>query len=293
MNTNVVAVLFGLAVAVGYGVADYWGARAAKKVGAVTSLVGINLVMLALYVAAYAFLPGDKPALTAGGLGFAVGGSLLLNTASILFFKGLVVGPVSLVSPISAAYPLFSVLLAVLLGTRLSGLQVGAIVVIVAGVMTAAGLFNASTGKKRALAGPTLAAASAVFYGTGFSCMAQASTRIGWQPATLVEFVVLGVSVLAAAPLVAPHERVFKNLGKSFRNVFVLAGGVVAVLTIATFNLGFTHEHTGGAITIAVSACYPAITVVLALRHFKEKVRPLQLAGAAVSIAGVILLSLG
>jgi len=45
--------------------------------------------------------------------------------------------------------------------------------------------------------------------------------------------------------------------------------------------------------TIAVSACYPAITVALALRHFKESVHWVQLGGAAVSVAGVVLLSIG
>jgi drug/metabolite transporter (DMT)-like permease len=294
MNANLVAVLFGLFVAFGYGVADFLGAKASKKIGPVTSLTAINIVLVLTYTPLYLFLPDSGLALTPAGVGFALLGSLLLNAASILFFKGLAAGPVSIVSPISAAYPLVSALLAVaVFGAHLSGRQLGAIIIIVAGVLTAAGLLTAKAGERRLGRGPLLALISMVFYGASFSCLAQASQRIGWQTTTLIEFITLLLAVAASAPFVAAKEAVFRNLDGALRNPFVITGGLAAVVTIAAFNMGFTHEQTSGAITIAVSACYPVITVALALRHFKEEFRFVPLLGAAASIMGIVLLSVG
>ncbi len=294
MNTNTIAVLFGAAVAVGYGLADFFGAGASKKIGAITSLVAINTIMLALYVPFYILVLHAHPVWQASGVGFAVAGGLLVNTASILYFKAFVAGPVSLVSPISGAYPLVSTLLAVVVfGAHLSTRQLAAIVVVVAGVMTAGGLFSAPRGKRRIGRGPLLALASVAFYGTGFSCLAQASERIGWQTTTLIEFVVLVIAIVASTPLATRSERLFTDLAKSFANWFVIAGGLTAVVTIAIFNLGFAHERTSGAITIAVSSCYSVITAVLALHHFKEELRLVPLLGAAATVAGVVALSLG
>ncbi|HTH71983.1 MAG TPA: EamA family transporter [Candidatus Pristimantibacillus sp.] len=294
MSANLVAVLFGVVTAVGYGLADFWGARASKKIGPITALLAIDVLMLATYLPLYFLLPDAGRPLTSSGVGFAVLGSVLLNTASILFFKGLALGPVSIVSPLSAAYPLVSAVLAVgVFGARLSPLQLAAIVVIVISVMIANGLFSPKTGGRRLGRGPLLATISAVFYGASFSCLAQASQRIGWQTTSLIEFTVLVIVIALSVPLVRGREVVFGNLGKALTNGFVIIGGLTAVATIAIFNMGFTHEQASGAILIAVSACYPIITAGLALKHFKEEVHLAPLIGAAASVAGIVLLSLG
>ena len=85
----------------------------------------------------------------------------------------------------------------------------------------------------------------------------------------------------------------WSSLGKAFHNRYVVIGALMAVATIAVFNMGFTYGKTAGAITIAVSACYPVVTVALALRHFKEEIRLIPLLGAGASVAGIMLLSLG
>jgi transporter family protein len=294
LNDNAIAVLLGSLVAVGFGIADFWAARASKKIGPVTALVAINIFLVIFFVPIYLLTRDAHQTVSSSGIAFAVLGGVMLNAASILFFKGLVAGPVSLVSPISAAYPLVSALLAVaVFGARLSTLQIFAIVIIVLGVMAAAGVLDTKSTDKKLGKGPLLAIGSIIFYGVGFSSLAQAAQRIGWQHTTMTEFLTILVVVCLSVPFVKGKERVFADLRLALKNRFVMLSGLAATLTILTFNAGFTHEKAGGAIIIAVSACYPVVTVAMALRHFKEEVRLLPLLGAAVSVAGVVVLSVG
>jgi drug/metabolite transporter (DMT)-like permease len=293
MSETVTAILLGLASAIGWGVADFWAAKVSRTLGAMTAMLYVDFLGVVLFAAYYFAFLHPHVRLQGSGLEFAMLGGLFITIAAILFYKGLVAGPVSLVSPISAAYPMITTLWALLVfHGRLSLLQLGAIVLIVVGIMAASGLFTAARLTGKLAHGPKLAVASAIFYGSSFACLAQSSARLGWELTTLIEAVTGFIAFLLLLPLVSGKEQVFTQPRAALTNPYLVACTVIGYAAFMTLNAGFTHEQSSGAIVTAVSACYPVLTILLAFKHFKEEFKPIPLLGAGVSMAGVIILSL-
>lgn len=70
-----------------------------------------------------------------------------------------------------------------------------------------------------------------------------------------------------------------------------MSGGALLQTTgVVALNFGFTHSAST-AVETTISACYPILTVILALVFFKEKVNLLTRAGIATTIIGVAILS--
>lgn len=294
MTETTTAVMLGLLTAVGWGVADFWAAKASKTVGAISTLIVTCWIIVITFLPIYPFLPGSSQNISASGAGFTIAAGILVTLAAVVFYRGLVAGPVSVVSPITGAYPLFTTLLAlVVFGVRLSPRQIIAIVIVVLGVMAASGLFSLKKVTRRLGRGPALSMLAAVLYGVGFAALAQGAHRIGWQQAALIEFITFGVVAIPLILLLDRRTAVGHHLGLAFRNPSVIGNGVLATLTIVIFNIGLAREQTGGTIVTAVSACYPALTVALALRHFKEELKLIPLLGAGVTIGGIVLLAIG
>ncbi len=294
MSDTTIAVLLGLATALGWGFADFWAARASKAIGAMSTLIVTCWLIVIAFVPIYPFLPKSTTAISMSGVVLAGLAGAFVTLAAAFFYKGLAAGPVSIVSPITGAYPLATTLLAlVVFGVKLSGLQVVAIVAIVLGVMAASGLFTAKKNERRLGRGPMLGMLASILYGIGFGCLGQAAQRIGWQHSVLIEFITFGIVAVPLLPLLEPGKTMGGQIVRACKNPFVIGNALLATLTIIAFNIGLTYEHTSGTIVTAVSACYPALTVALALRHFKEEVRLIPLLGAGATISGIVLLAIG
>jgi uncharacterized membrane protein len=285
------AALFGLLAAVGWGLSDFWSAHATKTLGPVTTLFYVNLIGAVAYAIVYILFLHPHVAITQAGLIYTLLETVLVTVAAILFYKGLDAGPVSLVSPISGAYPLVSTLLAIIVfRAHVSLLQTGAIGVVVLGVMAASGVFAVKSTDRRIGRGPLLAVIAIFFYGAGFTCTAQAVNQLGWQLPILISwFASLPILFL---PFVRGKERIFAGAHRALSNRFLVGSALLGVTAYVMLNLGFSHDKAAGAITIAVSACYPALTMILAIRHFEEKMTLVPLLGAVATIAGVVLLTL-
>lgn len=299
MSDALMAVSFGLIAAVGWGIGDFWGARASKTIGAVTALAATNFVLLAFYLLIYAFLPASGMALSTSGIILSLASGIILTGAAMLLYKGFVYGPVSLVAPISAAYPLYVALFAIVLfQAHLSLRQVIAVSMVVLGVMAAAGIFKLKKSERHLSRGPVLAMIASLFYGIGITVLVQAVERIGWQQAALFEFIGFG---LASLPLLVFLERGKGDSGQSrgqvlkqaLKNRFVIGNALVATMAILAFNIGLTNGAAMGTIMVATSAAYPVLTMALALRHFEERVGLSSLLGALASVTGIVILALG
>jgi transporter family protein len=291
---TLLAIFFAFVAAISWGFGDFLAAKAAKTVGVITTALYTNVLGAILYATVYLlFLDPSGTPWSSGGAFAAVGGCVI-TLAFYVFCKALVAGPVSAVVPISASYPLFTTVIALLIfGAVLSGLQAFAIAIIVIGVMAISGLFTLSKSERRIRRGPALGLLSALLFGIGFSLAAQAVERIGWQTATLVQTVSASLFFMAAAPLLQGNERVFRNFNQKITNRWVVLQSVAGLAGLVAINIAFRYDPTSGAVVSAISACYPVLTIWLALKHFKEEARLIPLAGAAVSIAGVVILSIG
>ena len=130
-------IALGLAAALSWGFSDYCATLASRRTGAVRTVLGFHLaaiVALAVAVAATGALDGvtGKQVLVLAGVG-ALGWVSYLG-----FYRALAIGPISIVSPIVSGYAVVAVILAVLLlGERLGGGEVAAVLVVFAGVALA------------------------------------------------------------------------------------------------------------------------------------------------------------
>src|ERR1700735_1468391 len=128
-------IALGLGAALSWGLADYFAAVASRQVGALR-------VVLFMHLAAMVPLTGVGLAtdglagVSLGQLGVLFGMGAVGWLSYITFYGALAIGPISVLSPIVSGYAAVTVLLAVVvLGERLSAVEVIAVVMTVAGVM--------------------------------------------------------------------------------------------------------------------------------------------------------------
>lgn len=283
----------GLAAAIAWGVCDYWAARAARSVGPATSVIAVN-TLGALAWATFYLVTGQEWTLSGTEAWYAVGGGFALGVGQIAFFQALKAGPVSLVSPLSSAYPLVTTVLVLLFfHVDLSAPQLVGIAAIMLGIVAASDL-SSGPGIDRSRRGPLLALATAASWGAGYALMAQALETVDWRTASVTQLAVMAATCLSLAPLVKGDEKVFARSNvRSFANPLIVGAGLVQTFGMIVLNVGMEQDAALAAAATAVSACYPVLTILLAVRHFGEDVRLVPLGGAALTIAGVVVITLG
>lgn len=287
---------FGLGAAICWGFADFVGAKASKKLGPLISAFLVSMLSTVLYVIIYLCFMLDYTVWSMSVVLFAGVAGVFISLGTLAFYKSLAIGPVSIVSPLSAAYPLVTTAIALtVFHAHLSAQQIIGIVLIVIGVMLASEIIGARVrGSRRIGSGPVFALLCVLGWGIGYTFMAQATKRSSWQFATMVEFVALLLPYFFAMPFIKKQEDFsWQTIKQTSTNKLVLTAGFILFLGGLAFNIGLSREASSGAIVSALSACYPAITIVLALRHFNETVKPVPMIGASMCIIGVIITTLG
>ena len=196
------------------------------------------------------------------------------------FYRGLAVGAMAVVAPISATAAAIPVVVGVATGDRPSAVQATGLVFALVGVVLAS-----REGEVRAATGTGLALLAAAGFGGFFLAMDVASDGdVFW--AILVNRLT-GVSLLALAALALRP-----SLGVGADGIRALAA--VGLLDISANTL-YALAATEGLVSIAavLGSLYPVVVVVLAWLVLRERIRPLQQAGALGAVAGVVLISAG
>ncbi len=274
-------VLFGLLAAACYGSADFCGGLATKRtsIWAVTVLSqGAGLAVLVLLVH---FFPGD-PHAARWWLGAAAGVCGSIGIA--LLYHALAVGEMSVVSPITAVLAaILPVGLGTFAGERVSAIQYAGILLALVAIALMAGAGKQSLTEGLRGKGIREACASGIALGGFYVLLARSGPEAGLYP--LVAARIAGVLVLAAGAVFAN-----RSLAPRRGSLRLIAGGGVLdmganmLYMLATFN---------GALGIAavLTSLYPGATVALAWSVLRERVRPLQYAGALCAVAGVVLIA--
>jgi len=296
LSTNILVALLGITVAISWGIADFFGAKAAKKVGSILAVMLVTVIAALIYSVVYAVALRSHHSLSLIGLVYAVTAGIFIALGGIALFVGFEAGPVSIVSPLTSMYPLMTTLFAlVIFHASLTAKDLIGIVLIVIGVMVASGLLAARTTKQGIGKGPAFALLAAVTWGVGFTLLAQAVKHGDWQLVTAVQYVFGALTVVTAVPFIKGEEVIsLKTVRKGLSNKFVLGTGVIDIFGYVALSIGISKSTaSSGAIVTAISACYPILTIFLALKHFNEEAKLVPLLGAFVGIAGVVMLSLG
>lgn len=129
------SVAFALSAAVTYGVADFAGGLAGRRISVVTVTAGAQLFGLVALLPAVFLVPGE-PSAAALGIGALAG--IAGASGLLLYFRGLAVGPMGVVAPLSAVVGAgLPLLIGIVGGERLAVPTVLGLVVALAAIVLA------------------------------------------------------------------------------------------------------------------------------------------------------------
>jgi len=279
----VIAVALGLSSSLAWGIADFMGGLASRRMPVLTVLAVsqvVGLMLLVVVVAARAEGPPEAHHLLVASLSAFAGVGALAA-----FYRGLAVGTMAVVAPISATAAVVPVVAGVATGERPDALQAIGIVLAVTGVVLAS-REQAEDGAKRGVAtGAGLALVAALGFGLFFVLIDSASEGdVFW--ALLVNRITGVTMLLTLAAVLRPSS------GLRGSDARLLIG--VGAFDVAA-NASFAVASTEGLVSVVgvCSSLYPVVTVLLARAVLSERVRSLQLAGVALALAGVVAIGAG
>jgi drug/metabolite transporter (DMT)-like permease len=284
-----VIIVFALAAAVLYGSADFLGGAASRRLRASSVLTVSGPVGAAVLVVA-ALLAGGSPAVA--GIPWAVAAGACGGVGLIVFYAGLAAGPMRVVAPVSALVStVLPVGVVIAAGERPGpAVYAGGLICVLATVlvsMEGSQPVDAPSAHPPVTRGLAYGTVAGIMFGLFFLFLREAATSGVLWPSALSRAagaaVLLGVAVWAGAP---PAWR-----GASPR---VLAAVIGSGLLDAIANVCYVLATRAGLFGIAVvlTSLYPGVTVLLARVVLGERIRPLQLAGLLLAIAGIAVVSM-
>ena len=274
--------LLALAGAALWGVGDFLGGLAARHMAAiavvaVSQAVGLVGVVVWLSLSGDPF-PGAGPLLPAAAAGIA---GMVGLTA---LYRGMAVGAMGIVAPISAAGPVVPLTVDAAHGVVPSVLQWLGVILVFGGIVVLSREPAGDAGR-RVAAGVGLAVVAAVAFGTFFVGLdASADESVPWAVV-----VVRSASVATALVLVT----VTRTSLRAPRQLLLVLVAVGIFDTAA--NVAFAEASTSGAIGIVavLSALYPVVTVLLARLVLAERLGTSRKVGGVLALGGAALVAAG
>ena len=277
------AVVLGLLVALSYGVGDFLGGLSSKRNRAVAVVAVSQVCSLSVLVVGFALVRPDVAAGRDLALGAVTGAVGLVGL--VLLYRGLAAGAMGVVAPVTAVgAAVLPVAWGLLSGERPSPPALaGVVTALVAVALVASGdvAEDAAAGRREI----ALALGAGTAFGIVFILLAETSEDSGFWPllsARAVQVALLGlVLVTTRVPLrVEPGTR-----------RLTAGAGLLDVTANALFLLA-AREGLLSLVSV-LSSLYPAGTVVLARVVLGERLKPPQLAGIGLALAGVTLIAAG
>jgi drug/metabolite transporter (DMT)-like permease len=279
----VLAVALGLGSSLSWGLADFFGGLQSRRHPLLIVLLVSQVVALAVLAPVALALAGEGPSTSAAGWAVLAGTAGCLALAA--FYRGLAIGTMSVVAPVSATGAAVPVLVGVAEGERPAALQVVGMVLALVGILLASREAPGDPGRRAGRTSIGLAVLAAVGFGTFFVGVDRASATAEVPWVILISRSCSLVLVAAAALLTRPALP---------RGGALWPLAVIGVLDLAANGL-YAVATTEGLLSIVavLSSLYPAVTVVLARLVLAERVTRTQEAGVAATLAGVVAISAG
>ena len=276
------AALLALGASRAGGTGDFLGGRTARVIHvltdvALTQLIGLVAVLTWALLTSDPFLPAaDVAPAAAAGAGVAVG------LASL--YRGMAIGAMGIVAPISAASPIVPLAVDVGRGVVPSGVQWLGIAVVLLGIVLLAREPRGSTTSGLA-AGVALALVAALGFGLFIVGLDAASDdSVAWTILVVratSSLLALVAAVVVSAPL-RPPARLLP---------MILAVG--AFDTLANVLVAFATTRGPAGIVAVLSALYPVTTVLLARVVLAERLDRERRIGGALALGGAAAVAVG
>ena len=278
-----IGVVLALAASLSWGLADFGGGLGARRTHVIWVLVVSQLAGLALVGTMYLATRPLAPTGREYSWGAFAGVMGVVGLAA--FYRGLAVGTMGIVGPISATGAIVPVVYGLARGERPAALQSVGIVLAVIGVV-AASLEPLPEGAGRKLAtGVGLALIAAL----GFGCSLLGLNRVSqagvvWGTLTLR---------LTVVPIVLLAALVVRPSATRLRPVLPLLIATGLFDTGANLLYGASARHGLISVVSVLASLYPVVLVALAYFVLHERISRPQLAGVALALTGVALISAG
>jgi drug/metabolite transporter (DMT)-like permease len=276
------ASLLALGGALSWGVGDFLGGLASRRIAvlsvlALSQAIGLVGVLLWVLVASDPFpgVPELLPAALAG-----VAGAIGLGA----LYRGLAVGAMGIVAPISAASPLVPLAVDAARGVVPDALQVLGVVLVVAGIITLSR--DPGSGSQRIAAGAGLAVVAALGFGlfvVGLDAGADESA-----PWAVVAARSASVTLAVAAAVFVTRTSL-----RPPRALLPVLIGIGVFDTGANVLVAFATTKGAAGIVAVLSALYPIVTVLLARLLLGEQLSVTRRVGGAVALGGAALVAAG
>ena len=276
------ALLLALASSLAYGAADFLGGVAARDAHVLRVVV---IAAPASFLVELLLWPAVGASFVSGAVTWGAASGVASAAAFALLYRTLAIGPMSVLSPVtalvSAALP---VTVGLLGGERLSGLAVGGMALAFVAIVVISGGTD-TRGLRPSRTALVLAFGAGAAIALQLVCLDQAPDDSGIAP-LLVGRAVSSAVVLGAA--FALRSR----LGDARPS---LAASTAAGVLDSLANFAFLLAVRDGdlAIVAVITALYPAGTVLLARAFLAERIGPTQLAGLGLAAMAVSLLAVG
>ena len=276
------AALLALGGALSWGVGDFLGGLASRRLAVLTVLavsqaIGLGGVLLWLLAVGDPF-PGMvelAPAAAAGVAG-------LIGLAAL--YRGLAVGAMGIVAPISAASPIVPLAVDAARGSVPDALQWLGIAFVLIGIVTLSR--EPRSGEQRVAAGVGLAVVAALGFGlfvVGLDAGADESA-----PWAVCAARTTSVALAVAVAVLFTHKSL-----RPPRSLLAILVAVGAFDTGANVLVAFATTKGAAGIVAVVSALYPVVTVLLARIVLAERLSVARRVGGAVAVAGAVFVAAG
>ncbi|KAF5990323.1 MULTISPECIES: DMT family transporter [Streptomyces] len=276
-----IALILALGSSLAYGCADFLGGLGARKAHVLRTVMIAAPASLAVELLLWPFLGAS---FSAGALGWGAASGIASAAAFALLYRTLAIGPMNVLSPVTA---LVSAVLPVAVGL-LQGEHLGAAglaglpLALVAVILVSAGHGAGSARPSRTALLSAFGAGGAIALQLVF--LHQAPSDTGVAP-LIIGRAVSSAVILAAAGLM------YRRLG-SERPAYAMSTAAGVLDSMA--NLLFLLAARSGDLTVVavITALYPAGTVLLARSVLAERIRRGQLVGLGTAAVAVSLLAL-
>ncbi len=279
-------ILFGIVAMLGWGIADFFAAKAVRKISVFKTFFWIEIATLITLLVPF-LLFFEFPSLSFFDILLILIIAFLALISVLSFYKGLQVGNVSIISPIAASAAVIAVILSLIfLNETLTILQTTAISMVIFGaILTSFKFHDLIRLRLKNIAKGVKYAVIAMFgWGIIFVLIDILVSRLGWFLPLLFFVAVEIFYMLLYSGATKKNISFPKNVV-----LFVILVGVLEATAFLSFSYGISLEHT--AIVAPIISAFPAVTIILARIFFKEMLELNQRIGIAAVLTGLVLLS--
>jgi drug/metabolite transporter (DMT)-like permease len=270
--------LLALGASLAWGVADFVGPLVGRRLGTLRVLLWAQVGgLLAIGIAVA--IRGQGPA--GWEVLFAVFASIGGMLGLFAYYRGIQRGAISVVAPIAGVSAIVPVIFGIATGDSPSQWQLTGVACALLGVALAS--IEHHEGSRRVAAGAGLALLAAAGFGFYFPWMHAAGKVDFWWASLIFRAVALLLVASVAVQQRAPLRLSRRDLGIAF--AIGIGDTIGNVLFAASSGTGLVS------LTAVLASLYPVVTVILAASVLHERVAPLQRAGIALTLTGVVLIS--